>query len=210
MDKPKISEQSLTHQSLEQFFQNEVIETAQRMGNRVPPPVQLYLANLLVRFAKSERVFVDIEGRNELEPLVLMLNRALEEEEENRRIGTLKHMGDVALYTSGLFSERIERGGVEVDYYIEMGGMAYSNVASLSSGRSHGSRFCELYSMLSEHFRSLVNLLWEFSDSLLDDLDATQLLALYHQWHHTGSRRLERRLVRNGFILTTEIDTCVS
>jgi hypothetical protein len=198
----------IAHQCLQQFFRNEVIETAERLGNRVPPAVQLYLANLLTRFAKSDQVFSSIEGRNELEPLTLMLTRALEQD-DNGRIGTLKHLGDVALYTSGLFSERIERRGVEVDYYIEMGGMAYFNVATMSSKRLRGGNFHELYSMLSEHFRHMVTLLWEFSDSL-QSLNASELLAAYRQWERTGSRRLERRLIKGGLLVVRGSEICES
>ena len=208
MDRLKNKEQPVGHQSLEQFFQAEMIKTAKRINNNVPPAVQLYVANLLSRFTSSEQFFVDMEGKNEMEPLTFILKRAMEQE-ENHRIRTLKHLGDVALYTTGFFSERIEKRGVEVDYYIGMGGMAYSNVASLSSSRFNGSTFHELYSMLAEHFRGLVNLLWEFSDSMAT-IDSSKLLALYHQWQQTGSRRLERRLLRNGLILTPQSNTCAS
>jgi len=208
MDTKINNESRITHQNLVQFFQEEVIETSKRMGNNVPPPVQLYVANLLARFATSERLFTEMEGKNELEPLALMLKRAMEQE-ESHRIRTLKHLGDVALYTTGFLSERIEKRGVEVDYYIGMGGMAYSNVATLSSNRFRGSTFFELYTMLSEHFGGLVTLLWEFSDGMAT-IDSSKLLALYNKWQHTGSRRLERLLVKNGLILTPNNETCVS
>ena len=78
MDRLKNKEQPVGHQSLEQFFQAEVIETAKRMGNNVPPAVQLYVANLLSRFTSSEQFFVDMEGKNEMEPLTFILKRAME------------------------------------------------------------------------------------------------------------------------------------
>jgi len=109
----------IAHQCLQQFFRNEIIETTKRLGNRVPPTIQLYMTNLLTRFAKSDQVFSSIKDHNELEPLTLMLTRTLKQD-NNKHINTLKHLNNITLYTSNLFSEHIEKQNIKINYYIEI------------------------------------------------------------------------------------------
>ena len=197
---------TIEQQSLYEFFQNEIGQTARDLGTNIPPTTQIYVANLLTRFVKSDQVFVTMEGQRQLEPLAFILKRALEQS-EHERIHTLKHLGDMALYTSGFFSERIEMRGVQVDYYIEMGGMAYSSVADLSSNRAQVGTWRDLYSTLSDHFRDLVSLLWAFDERTSED-NSVNLLELYKRWEKTQSRRLEEQLLRRGFILAPQSTTC--
>lgn len=186
--------------SLYEFFQAEVVQTTSELRKDVPADTQIYLANLLARFASSDSVFVPMEGRKELEPLAFVLKRAVEAEDEAGRVRELKHLGDIALYTSGFFSDRIERRGVEVDYYIEMGGMAYRNVSDLAGHRSIAAGFRDLYAKLSRHFADLVTVLWELAERSRMTT-ARGLLELYQKWEQTGSDRLRRKLVRQGLIL---------
>lgn len=189
----------LCQRSMTDFFHDEVARTASELGNRVPADTQLYLADLMVRFASTDRLYEVRDGKRDEEPLAFMLKRALELDEDGR-IRTLKHLGDIALFTSGVFPERVERRGVEIDYYIRMGGMAYSNVATLATHRARGIGFAELYSKLAEHFRDLVTVLWEVADTTR--ATTTQgLLDLYRKWEQTRSERLARKLTKSGFIL---------
>lgn len=189
----------LCQRSMTDFFHDEVARTATELKSRVPTDAQLYLADLLVRFASTDRVYEKRDGKYEEEPLAFMLKRALDEDEDGR-IRTLRHMGDVALFTSGVFPERVERRGVELDYYIRMGGMAYSNVATLATHRPRALGFAGLYNQLAEHFRDLVTVLWEVADSTRATT-TVGLLELYRKWEQTRSDRIARKLTKSGFIL---------
>ncbi len=184
---------------LHDYFQAEVARTAADLNVEAPADTQLYVANLLARFAKSDELFTTMEGKNELEPLAFILKRALEHDQQGARMQILRHLGDTALYTSGFFADRIERRGVEVDYYIEMGGMAYSNVSTLArGGRGHQ----DLYAKLSQHFKDLVRVLWELAERT--QMATTRgLLELYMKWEKTGCERLERKLLQSGFVLNS-------
>ena len=192
-------EPDLCQRSMSDFFHDEVSRTAAELKSRAPVDAQAYLAELLVRFASTERLYEVRDGRHTEEPLAFMLKRALDLDEDGR-FRTLKHLGDTALFTSGVFPERVERRGVELDYYIRMGGMAYSNVASLASHRPRGHGFAGLYNQLAEHFRDLVTVLWEVADSTRATT-TTGLLDLYRKWEQTKSDRIARKLTKNGFIL---------
>ena len=189
----------LCQRSMTDYFQDEVARTASELRSPVPADAQLYLADLMVRFASTDRLYEVRDGKREEEPLAFILRRALELDEDGR-IRTLKHLGDIALFTSGVFPERVERRGVELDYYIQMGGMAYSNVATLATHRARGMGFADLYAKLAEHFRDLVTVLWEVADHAR--ANTTQgLLELYRKWEQTKSARLARKLTKSGFIL---------
>lgn len=201
------TETTLDMRPLYQFFQEEVATTAASLRKDVPPDAQIYVANLLSRFSKSGALFVEMEGKTELEPLAFILKRALECEDEHERIRILKHLGDTALYTSGFFPERVERRGVEVKYYIDMGGMAYQNVSSLSAHKARARSFRDLYDRLARYFQDLVHVLWEVAEKSQMTSDGG-LLAVYKRWERTRSERLERKLIKNGFVLSSHPLTC--
>ena len=181
------------------FFQNEVIEVAKDTSTTVPADTQIYLANLLVRFARTEGLFVQQDGELEREPLALLLRKALEQEDA-ARLRTMARLGDVALYTSGFLAEDIESRGLDLSYYIQMGGMAYNSAAELANRRARASTFHPLYSRLAEHFRDLVRVLWTLADRARS-LSPADLVRLYRRWERTGSERLAHRLTRNGILL---------
>ncbi|MFT7622033.1 MAG: hypothetical protein ACI9WU_001198 [Myxococcota bacterium] len=187
------------HEILNGYFHEQVTKSARDLSVDVPPETQMYLADLCTRFANPEALFAKTEGRNELEPLALIMERALEGD-EIERIRTLRHLGDTALYTSGFFADKIERTGVDVEYYVQMGGMAYSNVSSLAEGRA-GRSFHGLYSSLSNHFHQLVTVLWELADRARMTT-SKGLLETYQKWEETGSDRLRRHLMKQGFVLS--------
>lgn len=198
----------MTHskgETLYEFFHKEVTTTVQKLGKDVPHEAQIYVANLLTRFSDPSEIFVKMEGKSELEPMAFMLQRALEDPIESRKIQTLQKMGDLAMFQSGFLPERIESRGLRLDYYINMGGMAYESASTLSRGGR--SPFRHLLQRLAQCFRDLVHVLWELSDNSRMASDVG-LISLYERWQKTGSERLERKLVKSGLILTPEPIAC--
>jgi hypothetical protein len=105
-----------------------------------------YVAGILVEFVRVERLFkqTDAAGRR-LEYLFEML----EEAETSGAIGrrrAYKHMGDYALFMTGLFPEYLERSRrrPSLIYYIEQGKSSYARLATLDPWESYAALFRKL------------------------------------------------------------------
>jgi hypothetical protein len=188
----------VTEHGLDQWFKAEILALAEKKKSPLSIEERLYAADLCSRFARSEQAFGVLEGKQHLEPLALMLRRALDCDDDAERIRILRRMGDVALFTSGFFADRVEHKGLDIDYFVGMGGMAYSNVSSLA-GRGR-SAWRELYERLARNFQQAVHLLWDFVNSTGQQRNS-DLLAQYREWERTGSVRLQRLLLAQGFAL---------
>lgn len=127
-----------------------------------------------------------------------MLARALEQDSATK-VATLKKLGDTSLYISGFFSDSLSRKLVDVDYYIAMGGRAYSAVHALVRSAPGGGHFVTVYAELSERFSTIVDLFCEVAErSSLGNNRA--VLRLYQTWQRTGSQRIARLLVDRGLL----------
>ena len=124
------------------------------------------------------------------------MHRALQQEREER-IRTLRRLGDVSLYKAGFFAGALQSSVVGPDYYIQMGGTAYGQVAELSSGAG----FAEVYRELCSKFRALVDVLEEIAARGMVQGGPTGTLKVYETWVRTGSNKLERVLVDAGMLL---------
>jgi hypothetical protein len=189
---------------LGEFFRNEVTDARSALGIEMPEVIEFYLVNMLCEFSRHDKA-VAVPGE---EPLALMYKRALDAPVE-RRVQLLKSLGDMALYISGFFTEYIERSLVDIDYYVSMGGTAYSNVSSLVGGTKKGETFAEIYGQLSKKFTELVDLLSEISDRARapNDKQSSDLLKLYDRWARTGSSRLRKLLVDKGLVPNDGLST---
>ena len=184
--------------ALDQWFQQTLLTLAKEKRSPLSIEVQLYAADLCSRYARSDNAFTVMEGERQLEPLAIILRQALDCEDDAERIRILKRLGDVALFTSGFFAERVERKGLAIDYFVGMGEMAYSNISSLA--RQGRSAWRDLYERLGKNFKHVVHLLWDFVHTT-SFAKNTDLLAAYREWERTGSARLQRLLIAQGFAL---------
>ena len=157
--------------------------------------LEFYLVNLLQDFKKTETLYEQQGNKMYEKPLALLLAQALQGG-INTKIRSLKKLGDVSLYVAGVFGESIRKKTIDADYYIRMGGTAYS---SLSQLLNHQKTFAELYAELSKLFPHLVGVLSEVATTeLKTDSD---LLKLYERWLTTGDARIENLLKEAGILL---------
>src|SRR5215472_12817362 len=112
--------------SIAEFFQDAVNSAIRNQGVDTTAPTECYLVNLLAEFMKTPP---------DDEPLALKLAQAVNSPDE--RVRQLKDLGDTSLYVSGFFSESLQRKLVDVGYYIQMGGAAYSQLARYFRGNPH-------------------------------------------------------------------------
>ncbi|MBJ6762099.1 hypothetical protein JGU66_15105 [Myxococcaceae bacterium JPH2] len=186
----------LASSSLKEFFKSLLDEVLARQRVGLTEGAEFYLVNLLSDFAATDALFNrDAEGRRDHEPLALLYHRALQQEREER-IRTLRRLGDVSLYKAGFFSGALQHGLVGPDYYIQMGGSAYGQVAALAPA----SGFAEVYRELCEKFRALVSLLEEIAARGMVRAGPSGALKVYESWARTGDDKLERVLVEAGLV----------
>jgi hypothetical protein len=186
----------VTGASLKEFFKSVLDEVIQRQRVVIAELTEFYLVNLLSEFATSDKLFSqEQEGRKDHEPLAVLYHRALQQEREER-IRTLRRLGDVSLYKAGFFAGALQSSVVGPDYYIQMGGTAYGQVAELSPAAG----FAEVYRELCSKFRELVDVLEEISARGMVQGGPSGTLKVYETWVRTGSNKLERVLVDAGML----------
>lgn len=187
----------LSRESVREYFQGLVAEARANQNVRVGDRTVVYLVELLAGFTDAGRLFGrDEDGTRHLEPLALILKRALEEDAAGRA-RELRRLGDVSLYLSGFFSDHLEGRTVDLRYYMQMGHLAYSSLARLLAGRRRDASGAGLYEELADQFTPLVDVLNEVSERLA--LSSQQgVLRLYERFLRTRSVRLARLLAAQG------------
>lgn len=186
----------VTASSLKEFFKALLSEALIERRVQVAEITEFYLVNLLSEFTSAEKLFTtEIEGRKETEPLALLYHQALQADREGR-IRAFRRIGDLSLYKVGFFADALRDGVVGPDYYIQMGGAAYGQVADLSPATSFANAFREL----CQKFRAVVAVLEEIAARGLAATGPLGALKVYESWVRTGNDRLEKVLVDAGLV----------
>lgn len=177
-----------------EFFRTAVAAALRNQGITAGPNVEAYLVGLLAENLNAERL-VTREAFFHRPLCELMAEASLAPPAE--RLKKLKEIGDVALYMAGYFGEAVGRRGVDLDYYIEMGGGAYRAVAAHMRARTGGAAFDELYGELSGRFAAYVDVFGEVSEHSTGQR-AQDLVRLYERWRRTRSSWMTRKLQSAG------------
>jgi hypothetical protein len=145
-----------------------------------------YVVNLLTGFL--QRPVEEDET-----PLAFRLAEALDAAGLRQRT-TLKQIGDLSLFTSGFFGDSFKRKLIDVDYYVSIGGTAYTALS-----RYETDTFSPVFAELADNFVRFVDVLTEVSEraSLSSNGD---LLRLYERWLKTGSPRSAQLLLERGVV----------
>jgi hypothetical protein len=192
-----VSDGILVGKSAQEYFRELVSDALAHRRLQILEATEFYLVNLLAQYLERERLFAQVEGGEaQVEPLAMMLMRAIEGDRE-ARWRNLKRLGDTSLFLSGFFGDWLARSTVDVDYYIAMGERAYD---ALSEEPRAPSGAHELFGELAERFTQFVDLFAEIAE--LADLTSNRgLLRLYERFLLTGSERVARRLRERGVAL---------
>lgn len=174
-----------------EFFKLEVETALQHQRVRTSEDVSFYLVNLLTSKLRSEPAGGEPVG--EESSFAEMLLGAMSRKLPAERLMALREVGDLALFMSGIFSDRLVRGTNDIGYYIDIGRSAYSHLSDLHSGRLYS----ELFNELARRFGRFVDVLSEVSEHT-QIAGSPSLLSLYEFWLSTGSRRREARMLRLG------------
>ena len=146
-----------------------------------------YLVRLLAAYAAQP-----IEDR----PLALRLFEALGASPRERRT-QLREIGDTSLYLSGFWADSLSGKLVDVDYYIEMGGTAYGELAR-ASREADALPLATVFAELATHFARFVEVLMIISHRTCRDRSNRDVVRLYERWLRTKSRWAARSLAEAG------------
>lgn len=194
---PSHPDQINTYGNLVEFFRTALQHASTTLDISLAEHSEYYLVNLLHDFQRSERFFTKDGDRFEDTPLAQLLERALHSESLATRIRIFKRLGDTSLFVAGLFPDRARRRLVDLDYYIGMGSGAYQSLATMFGTQDV---FTDIFAELGTKFGTCVDLLTHVRSSMgrstaRHDAD---LLEFYERWLRTGSKQLERVLIKAG------------
>src|SRR5262249_18692392 len=113
-------------------------------------------------------------------PLAMRLAKAMDAGGVRQRAG-LREVGDASLFISGFFSDSLNRGVVDVDYYVTIGGYAYNALS-----RVERDTCSPVFAELAAKFLGFVDVLSEVSERSACASNG-EILRLYERWLRTGS-----------------------
>lgn len=180
----------------EAFFHELITDALGRQKVKPQPETEFYLVNLLNQFITTDRLYPrDAEGNPRPEPLALMMKDAIEQQQLQAQRALFRQIGDVSLYIAGFFQDSLNRKLVDVDYYIDIGGTAYQQVAARADEELFRSVYCEL----ADKFGVFVEVLAEISDKTAQRTEK-DLLRMYELWVRTRSERAAKALQEAGIL----------
>lgn len=129
-----------------------------------------YVAAILIHFGLASRATRISDVDDEVYDTLARLLEDVDDPDGRRSFLVRAHLGNYALWMSGLFPDRIEtrrwrRGGPDLDYFEEMGRRGYRLAADHRLAAQHG--LSDLYASASERFPLLRTALNAVSDRLL-------------------------------------------
>lgn len=195
----------IQHNNLRHFFQESVDQALKNQHLQAQEYTVVYLVNLLTSFSRSENLF-EIEptsGGLALKPLAGFYKDAINAGSEFERDQALQRMGDIALFIAGIFSQSLRNKLVDIDYYVNMGGHAYSYLAEVKQRRLNGGALGDIFAELADKFIGFVDVLGEVGEGMQRPSDA-DLLRLYEVWVRTGSKRAQNQLLKQGLQLSPD------
>ena len=110
-----------------------------------------YVVNLLTGFLQRP-------AEEDETPLAFRLAEALDAAGMRQR-ANLKQIGDLSLFISGFFADSLNRKLVDVDYYVSIGGTAYTALS-----RYETDTFSPVFAELADNFVRFVDVLSEVSE----------------------------------------------
>jgi hypothetical protein len=176
-------------ESAVEYFKELVDGALTHQGLATQELTAFYVVQLLTSFLQRPAAGDEAEET----PLAFRLAQALDSGGIRQRT-SLKHIGDVALFVSGFFSDSLNRKLVDVDYYVSIGGCAYSALSRVETDT-----FSPVFAELGTKFVGFVDVLSEVSERTSCSSNA-DLLRLYEKWLKTGSRRSGQLLVERGVV----------
>jgi hypothetical protein len=172
-------------ESAVEYFKEQVEAAMAHQGIVAGELTAFYVVHLLADFLQRPS--------GDDEPLAFRLVRALESGGARQR-AALRQIGDLSLFISGFFSDSFRRKVVDLDYYVNIGGYAYTTLS-----HQEADSFSPVFAELADKFVDFVDVLSEVSERS-SCASNTDLLRLYERWLKTGSPHSGQLLVERGVV----------
>ncbi len=174
LDDPQLLEGLLdsrqgAHASLP-LFSYVVVRHALRAAGEDERVMADYVASILLHFGVRQRASRIADHDDESYQTLASLGDAIEGDDASRSFLARAHLGNYALWLSGLFPDHIEqqhwrRGGPDMDYFEAMGTRGFRLAADHRMAGEHG--LAPLFDAAAERFPRLRRALNQVSDRLL-------------------------------------------
>lgn len=184
--------------SPKEFFTEAVKEGVRERKAEISPRAEGYLIDLLQFYLDARNLFQVRREDGSVPPPTTLAEMYLVANQSESAVRTqiLKQLGDRSLYISGFFGDSLKRKVVDVDYYVEMGGTAYRDLAESTSDEP----LARMFGQLSKRFVEYVDVLTYISQKSLVQSDK-DILRLYETYIKTGSELARDRLTEKGIVL---------
>jgi Mor family transcriptional regulator len=173
------------------YFNEIVADALSKRKVHSPPLVTSYLVQLLETNVTTDKLHL----KGTMAEFFLKSFNA----EKTARIELLKKLGDTSLYISGFFGDSLRRKIVDIDYYADIGGMAYANLAS----QVNNDMQAEVFREFSQRFLSYVDVLTYISQTTMVQTNQ-DILRLYERYIATGSELAKDQLAEKGIVATVD------
>jgi hypothetical protein len=152
------------------LFMYVMIRHALRRAGEEDRVLADYVTSVLLHFALRGRAERVADGDDEVYTALFELSEDVNDPDVRRSFLVRTHLGNYALWLSGLFPDRIEaqrwrRGGPDLQYFEELGRRGFQLAADHRLAEQHG--LATLYATAAERFGLLRVALNRVSDSLL-------------------------------------------
>ncbi len=152
------------------LFMYVMIRHALRRAGEEDRVLADYVTSVLLHFALRGRAERVAEGDDEVYTALFELSEDVNDPDVRRSFLVRTHLGNYALWLSGLFPDRIEaqrwrRGGPDLQYFEELGRRGFQLAADHRLAEQHG--LATLYATAAERFGLVRVALNGVSDSLL-------------------------------------------
>jgi hypothetical protein len=185
---------SIFERTLADYFRQRLTALTENHSDSYHEDTLWYMGNMLARFGLRDHLFHYDKGELQIRPLALLYKDALETPEPHQRCLLLRHLGDMALFLCALFPERYQRRGIRKDYFLGMGGGAYSYLSENAQQNRH------IFAELANKFAALLNLIAQACAKQMP-FDAKDVLRLYRSWMVSGDDSVASQLQGLGISL---------
>lgn len=164
---------------------------------KTDPHVDIYLIQLLKHYLDSKNLFQPFQDDSLEKPPETLAEMYMvgmnAPAPKNREM--MKILADRALYMSGFFGDSLQRKLIDVDYYVEIGSAAYTNLSRWTKE----DQVSNTYKIFSEKFSDFVDVLSYVSEKSAIQADQN-ILRLYERYVRTGSEIARDRLTELGVV----------
>jgi hypothetical protein len=151
------------------LFAYVMVRDALRRAGETDRGLADYVSAIVIHFGFRDRAYRIADSDDEIYTALAQLGGDLDDADARRSFLVRTHLGNYALWLSGLFPDHIEqrrwrRGGPDLEYYEEMGRRGFQLAADHRLADEHG--LATLYHTAAERFGTLRTALNAVSDSL--------------------------------------------